>query len=201
MKIVLTCCIVTFSHALFAQNGYVKLKNYDSTIVGFLRSYTAVNGGLQGIEVWKTKKDKDPVKYPKTDIFEYAIKKDTFRVLHQFKPFQTTQTYFEHVDAKVISRGKVSLLLIENYVNAARISNYTGGGLVPGVIDELMENYSYMYILEDKDGYSGVSSKKDQLKETLLDFFPDKYVAKYSEVNGKINYHSLPDLVKLYNSK
>jgi hypothetical protein len=183
-----------------AQNGYVKLKDNDSTLVGFVRTYIAANG-LQGVEVWRTKKDKDPLKIPKPEIHEYAIKKDTFRVLHQFKPFLHTRTFFEYVDARVLSNGKIKLLIIDNYQNAARISTYTGGGLVPAIIDEAMGNYTYMYVLENKDGYSALSSRKTELKETLLDYFPDKYIEKYIEVNGQIAYKSITDLVTLFNSK
>jgi len=60
-----------------------------------------------------------------------------------------------------------------------------------------------MYILEDeKTGLlRALPSKKDRLIESLKEFFPEKYITKYNEVKGVINYKSVPDVVKLYNSK
>jgi hypothetical protein len=202
MRILFLTILTVSTLKSFGQNGYIKLDN-DSTIVGYLRYYVSFMDGHQGIELWRTKKDKEPLKIPKQTINEYAIKKDTFKVLHQFKPFQDTQTYFELVDAKLKSRGKVNLYIIENYNNTNRVSTYTGGGLIPAIIDESLGNYTYMYILEDKTtGFlKALPSKKEKLKESLMDFFPEKYVVKYDQVKGEINYKSIPDLVKLYNSK
>ena len=188
--------------SLFGQNGYIKIGD-DSTLVGYLRYYVSSKDGHQGIELWRTKKDKAPLKIPKRLITEYAIKRDTFRILHQFKPFHDTQTYFELLEAKLQTRGKVNLYIIENYQNANRVSTYTGGGIIPAIIDESLGNYSYFYILEDsKTGFlKAIPSKNKNLKEALMDFFPEKYITKYDEVKGELKYRSVPDLVKLYNSK
>jgi hypothetical protein len=69
--------------------------------------------------------------------------------------------------------------------------------------NESLENHTYKYILEDKQtGYlRALPSKKEKLLESLADFFPEKYIAKYEEVKGKIKYKSIPALVELYNSK
>lgn len=202
MKVLFLAILTLLTFKLFGQNGYIKLDN-DSILVGYLRYYVSSKDGHRGIELWRTKKDKEPLKIPKRMIDEYAIKTDTFKVFHQFKPFHDTQMYFELVDAKIKSRGKVNLYVIENYTNANSVSAYTGGGLIPAIIDGSLGNHNYLYILEHKEtGFlSGVSSKKEKLKESLLDFFPEKYIVKYTEVNGEINYKSVPDLVKLYNSK
>lgn len=125
--------LTLISSEVFAQNGYVKLDN-DSTVVGFLKYYVSIKDGHQGIELWRTKNDNEPLKIPRWKIDEYAIKSDTFKVLRQFRPFQENETYFEMVDAKLKSRGKVNLYIIENYQNANRVSTYTMGGLIPGVI-------------------------------------------------------------------
>jgi hypothetical protein len=185
----------------YSQNGYVKF-DADSVVTGYLRYYTSTRDG-QGIELWRTKKDKDPLKLKKSDIIEYAIKKDTFKVLHQYKPFQETQTYFEVVDARLKRRGKVSLYIIDNYQNPNMVSTYTGGGLVPAIIDASMGNYTYMYILEHAPtGFlRALPSKEEELKEVLLDFFPERYVIKYAELNGEIRYNDIPALVDLYNSR
>jgi hypothetical protein len=193
-----------------AQNGYVKLKNSDSTIVGYIKRYVPVGNGPQGIEVWKTKTDKNPRRIPKTEIYEFAIKKDTFRILHQFQPFPSASTFFEYLEAKVVSRGKVTLLSVENYADPGSVSTFTGGGLVPVAIDaatgnlefqKIMGSRSQMYVLENAAGYNAVSPRKNDLKETLLDYFPDKFVEKYAEKFGEITYRSLDEMVTFYNSK
>ena len=202
MKALITLMILTFSLRLAAQNGYVILSERDAAIVGYLKYFHAISDGQQGIEVWKTKKDKDPLQLKMSQIFEYAIKKDTFRVLHNFKPFSRTSTYFDIVEAEIIARGKVNLLLIRNYQNPSRVSTYTGGGLIPAIIDETMGNYSYMYLLEDPSGYlRAVPPKDEQLKDALLDFFPEDYLKKYGAAKQTIRYKDLPDLVSAYNTR
>ena len=185
-----------------AQNGYIKFDN-DSTIIGYLKYYTSVSDGYPGIEFWRTKKDKDPLRIPKWKINEYAIKKDTFRVLTQFKPFHDTPTYFELVEAKRMSSGKVNLYIIPNYQNANRVSTYTGGGLIPALVDESLGNHTFMYLIEDKTTglLTALPSKKEKLREALLFFFPERYIARYVELNGEIKYRSLPEVVRLYNSR
>lgn len=202
MKIVLTLILSFSSLTLFAQNGYIKLNN-DSLLVGYLRFYTSVENGQRGLEFWRTKNDKAPRRIPKTDIEEYAIKKDTFKVLHQFKPFYDSKTYFELVDAKLKHRGKVNLFVIENYQNPSSVGTYTGGGLAPAVIDISLGNVAYLYILESVDtGFlRGIPSKKEKMKEALRDFFPDDYILSYHELKGEIKYKFIPDLVSRYNSR
>lgn len=202
MRSVILIVLTLLTHRTWAQNGYVKLDN-DSTLVGYLKYYHSIKDGSWGIEFWQTKNDKAPRKISRDVIDEYAIKKDTFKVLHQFKPFTATQTFFEVVDAKLKSSGKVNLYIIEDYSNANRVSTYTGGGLIPALIDESLGNHTYMYILEVEkiEFLRALPSKKEKLMEALMDFFPERYVLKYAEVNGEIKYKDVPDLVKLYNSK
>lgn len=206
MKILFLIAMTFLTFSLFGQNGYVKLGN-DSTLIGYLRYYVSSKDGHQGIELWRTKKDKEPLKIPKRIINEYAIKKDTFKVFHQYSPFQNSKTYFECVDAKLKSSGKVNLYTIENYQKTTGAGAGTSiGGVsiaVSVIIDENMGGYTYIYVLEDKEiGFiKALPSKKEKLKESLLDFFPEKYLVKYDKVKGEIKYKSIPDLVKLYNSK
>ncbi|WP_276374931.1 hypothetical protein [Chryseolinea sp. H1M3-3] len=202
MKLIFSIILILPTFALIGQNGYIKLQN-DSTLTGYLRYYTSIKDGHQGIEFWRTKKDKEPLKISKQRINEYAIKKDTFKVLHQFTPFPDNETFFEIVDAKLKSSGKINLYIIDNYQNVNRVSTYTGGGIIPAIVDESLGNYTYIYILEDKEtGFlKALPSKREKLLESLADFFPEKYIKKYDEVKGKVNYRSVPALVKLYNSK
>jgi hypothetical protein len=66
----------TFS--LSAQNGYVVTK--DSTIYGYLQFETVHMDGEKEILVWKTKKDKKPIRISQDQVIEFAYKKDTFRL-------------------------------------------------------------------------------------------------------------------------
>jgi hypothetical protein len=197
MKNVIILLLIVLTTQVWGQSGYVKMDN-DSTLVGFLRYYVSAKDGHQGFELWRTKKDKNPLKIPKHAITEYAIKKDTFKVLHQFKPFDDAELYFETIDARRESSGKVNLYTIEYYQNANVIMPYTGGVRTysnPWV-------YTFIYILEDREGFvKALPAKREMLKEALMNFFPEKYVLKYEEVNGAIQYKSIPELVKLYNSK
>ena len=86
MRSVILIALTLLVHSTWGQNGYVKLNN-DSTLVGYLKYYHSIQDGSLGIEFWQTKKDKNPRKISRQVIDEYAIKKDTFKVLHQFKPF------------------------------------------------------------------------------------------------------------------
>ena len=69
------------------------------------------------------------------------------------------------------------------------------------------DNIQYMketiYILEDsKNGFlTAIPNAKEELETKLADYLPEKYLRKYTEVNGKIKYKTIPELVKLYNSK
>jgi hypothetical protein len=59
-----------------------------------------------------------------------------------------------------------------------------------------------MYVLEDPSGYiRAVSPKAEQLKDALLDFFPEGYIDKYAARKQTIEYKDLPDLVKSYNAR
>jgi hypothetical protein len=191
-KIFLFFMTYLFGLVALGQNGYIKLKN-DSIRVGYLRSYVSFEDGHQGIELWRTKSDKKPLKIPKHDIDEYAIKKDTFRVLRNFKPFQDSKEYFEMVDAKLQARGKINLYVIENYKTTTTVTP-TGGTM----------SYGFdLYVLEDIETgiIKGLPFKKEKLVESLIEFFPEKYVSKYTSVKGKITHKSVPDLVRLFNSK
>jgi hypothetical protein len=187
----------------FGQNGYVRLLKNDSILTGFIRQYISVSDGEPGIELWKTKKDKDPIRLLKSTITEYALNKDTIKVLHNFAPFENSSVNYSVVDANFLSRGKINLLIIKNYRNNQRISNYTGGGLIPALIDEMAGNYTYLYLLENpSSGYlRALPSKKEKLRDLLSDFFPERYIELYNEKKGIVSYKNIKEFVTLYNSR
>jgi len=197
MRLFLTVLFLLWSVNSFSQNGYAKLLN-DSILVGYLKHYTPVSGA-RGIEVWKDKKDKHPAKLLLTEISEYAVNKDTFKIFREFLPFQESDVYIELAQAKIISRGKIILYQITEFKNPNRTDPKTGA---PIILDDNFKEY-YFFVLEEKaTGHKrAISTNKEKMREVLLDFFPERYLIKYAEVNGKIKYKTIPDVVKLYNSK
>jgi hypothetical protein len=185
-----------------AQNGYIITLDADSAVYGYLKRYVSYSKPEQGIELWKTKKDKNPQRIATTDIFEYAIKKDTFRVLQNFKPFPGESLNFDLIEATVVCRGKLDLYIIEHFTNPKAISNATMGGLIPALIDAGFKNLNYMYILEESETryMRAVSPKNKKFDEVLSDFFPAEFLDTYRKNHKKINYDSLPDMVKSYNT-
>lgn len=166
MAIVKTFLVLIFvfsTHFLFGQNGYIHFGK-DSIAEGYLKTYISFMDGRKVVELWKTKKDKNPLKISIRDINGYAIKKDTFKILKQFTPFHNSNLYFEVIEARLKLSGKINLYIIENLGSQSNISTYAGGGLVPALLDaalaDTMESESYIYILEGENGlYRAIPSK------------------------------------------
>jgi len=197
MKTALILAFILMSANLSAQYGYVKLHENDSLLRGYLRFYYPVSGS-RGYELWKNKNDKHPRRLTLDMITELAIKKDTFKIFRSLTPFQNSEVYIELVRGQIISRGKVILYEIREFKNPNGIAP-NGGTYIRD------ENFSItgFYMIEDRStGYlKAISADKEKMNQTLHEFFPEKYLTKYREVKGKIKYKTIPDLVKLYNSK
>ncbi len=176
--------LVISSLSSSAQKGYIRLDN-DSVVFGFVRFYLSHDDGQRWVEVWKTKTDKKPFKTLNSHVIGYALKKDTFKVLRDFKPFQNRGLYYKTVDAKLVASGKINLYSF--------YETTSGGFGAP------MSSVEY-FILEDNET-KFLKALPSADKEVLFEFFPQRYVSKYEEVKGKIKYKNIPDLVKLYNSK
>ncbi len=201
-------CVLVFAPT-FAQNGKVTLRN-DSTFTGYLKIYTSPKDGHQGIEFWRTKKDKNPRKIPKSQISEYTINKQTYKIFHQYKPFASESGFFELVEAKVVSQGKVNLYQIADYskqYSAAQIGGAIAVGVVSGLLTGgytfvLLGSEQDLYVLDDNKGYmQAMPAERKLLNEGLKEFFPERYLIRYEQEKGKIKYGKLVALVKLYNSK
>lgn len=206
MRHILFLTFLTCAASAFAQNGYIKIEK-DSILVGFLRYYISYMDGQQLIEYWRTKTDKEPIKISKRDIIEYAIKKDTFIVLHQYSPFENSDLYFELADAKKKISGKINLYWVPNNdPNRVNVSTVTGGGLIPGIIDAAIDkksdHYDMLYMLENRKtgGIRPIPKNKERLEESLTNFFPQEIIQEYRNKKGTINYQNLPGLVKYYNA-
>lgn len=200
--VVLIISFTGFLPLVYGQNGYIRLKN-DSILIGFIRHATLENSGERGLEFWRSKTDKNPRKISKGDIIEYAIKKDTFKVIHQFKPFESDDTYFEVAEAQLLSSGNVWLYKLEINPNNKNIPLGSGGGVSNIPVRIYINNYSVIYLLEypKTNDVRALPTEDDKLHEALKDFFSERFITRYEEVKGKIKYRTIPDLVKFYNSK
>jgi hypothetical protein len=210
MKVILIA-LIFFSTSLYAQKGYVKFDSGDSIASGYVRQYISHTDGQAGIEVWKTKTDKHPRRFRKSEIVEYAVKHDTFKVLQHYKPFADldSKIYFEQVEAKLILRGKLDLYQIKNFrrnrntVLSGGISGSPNIGFIIPDIDPEIGITSSIYILEDRKAglMRALPSKRKMLDNALQEFFPEKFVLRYSQQKEAIKYNTIPQMVKLYNSK
>ena len=185
----------------FSQTGYVKLDN-DSVFAGYIRRYVAIAGADNGYEIWKTKNDKHPRRFSIRDIREYVIKKDTFRVFHNFQPFHDHDMYYEVLEVKAEQRGKVDLYSILTK-NAQPMSTPGGLSVMIRLPDKKIGKSLILFFLENpQTGFvRGLPVDGEELKEALRDFFPDRYIERYEQEKGKIAYKSVPGLVRLYNSR
>ncbi len=95
----------------FGQNGYVILSN-DSIIYGYVKTVTSIDGEPE-VELWKTTKDRNPIRYKKYSLKEYAIKKDTFRIFRELEIFDD---YYGRTEAKRIVGGKIHLYYAYNVI-------------------------------------------------------------------------------------
>ena len=53
----------------------------------------------EGLEIWKTKTDKNPKRILKNLVKEYSLNEDTIKVPHNYQPFEDKELTFENVDA------------------------------------------------------------------------------------------------------
>lgn len=183
---------------LIAQEGYIKF-NHNAVLHGYLNKRTNEKGE-HIIEFLKSKNDPAPQHYRKADIYEYAIKHDTFRVLKNFYPFEVEGFHFDHVDARVLKSGTVDLLGIDT--NHEKFKEHLNSGKLHHVIDHTLDNIPYLYVLhEESDQYlRGVPSKKDKFRELMFEFFTEDVVDGYEKEKGEIHFRHLEAFVGHFNT-
>lgn len=181
-----------------AQEGYIKFHN-KTVLHGFLNKKVSGENGEHIIEFLKSKNDPAPTHYRKADIYEYAIKHDTFRVLKNFYPFEIEGFHFEHVDARILRSGKVDLLGIDTK-HEKFVEHFRNGNL-HHVIDHTLDNVPYLYVLhEESDQYvRGVPSKKDKFREMMFEVFSEELVDNYEKEKGEVHFRHLETFVEHYN--
>ena len=198
MRIMIIAAIAMLPCVTFAQEGYIKFNN-STIVVGILNKKISPQTGEHVIEFLKSKHDPAPQHYRRNDIYEYAIKGDTFRVLKNFYPFEVEGFHFEHVDAKVLKSGSVDLLGID--VNHEKYVEHAKKGSLNHVIDHTVGNSPYLYVLhEESDQYiKAVPSKKDKFREMMFEFFTEDAVDSYETEKGELHFRNLQTFVEHYN--
>jgi|GEM_PF-1942686 len=189
-----------FSISVYAQYGYVKIGR-DSIIKGYIRPFRTVTDAQEGLEVWKTKTDKDPKRVFKKDVLEYSIGKDTIKILRDFIPFSDKDIYYTEVEAHYIITGKINLLKINSTDKTIPNASQGMAGLGTAILINNLKSGLYLLERENISLIKAMPPKKEDLDKALLDFFSERFLHLYETKKGKINYKSLPSLIKFYNSK
>jgi hypothetical protein len=185
---------------LYAQNGYV-LTIDGGRIEGFLKVQRSFETGELEIELWRNKKDKNPLVYDLYQLQEYGIKKDTFLILTNFYPFEDQPTHFDVLEAKILIRGKIDLLRIDHSYTTS-YSTMMGGGLIPAAIDLIMENYDgpIMILNSDSKGLTRVANyKKKEFVNSVNEFFEDDFSLMKKIIAGEYKFKDLKKIVLEYN--
>ncbi|MBI1770138.1 MAG: hypothetical protein HY015_00110 [Bacteroidetes bacterium] len=206
VRFFLFCGLILLNFRAQAQYGYVKLET-DSFIRGFIRPFRDVVTAEEGLEIWKTKNDRKPTRIFKESILEYAIKKDTIKILHKFTPFLDDDLFFDKVDARYIQRGKINLLKVRNpQYRAQGLMIPSQPSMAPAmmvVIPTKFGEYPFIYILEDpkNDKFVAMPPKKKDFRESLLIFFSESFLSRYEQKYGKIKHKTIQKFVEFCNSK
>lgn len=191
--------VLLINAGLFGQNGYIKFHKH-SIAEGYVSIHEAKKIHEQQIEIRQSEDDPHPKHYHKKDIVEYAIMKDTFRILKDFYPYEIQEIYFDLVEARVIQSGKISLLRIDNAHQM--ISKSAGGSVSSEFHDETATKVPHMFVLHDTENnyFRGIPTRKEKFEEVIPDFFSDNVLALYEKEHGKIHYKDLEKLVKFNKS-
>jgi hypothetical protein len=183
-----------------AQPDTIEFHNY-AIVVGYIKSTSTVLYEDPTVEIAETKKSKETKHYRRSDVFEYARNGKRFHILRDFKPFGSSDLYFDEVEAKVFQKGNISILGIDNKHHT--ITTYMGGGLLGTLLDLSLGNQPYIYVLYDATGKlaMGVPSKKEKFKAMMLEFFSQKVIDDYEKEFGELKFNDLTEFVTHINAK
>lgn len=197
--IICALLILIFFNNSKAQNGYV-ITNTDSLIEGFLKYKRSFETKKFEIELWRTKKDKNPLHYSLTSIKEYAIKKDTFRVVQNFHPFPDEDLLIDVLELSLIVRGKLSLYsTLELKNDHYPIKIHTGSAPMAPSMHYYDKEKLITYIIEDDNG-NIVALDRNGFDTTLNRFLDyEKYARKVR--SKKFRYKDIPELIRFYNKE
>lgn len=191
---------------LFAQNGYLITENGEKK-EGYLRYQISSENGQHEIEYWETFKDKNPKHYTLTDLKEYAIRKDTFKILKGFYPFRESETGIEMIKVSVELRGKINVYSgsITSWQDGKVIHYTYDGSEIGGAPKSLVgygkyQNTEQYWILEDEKGMIALS--RDKPISDLIFFLKDEnFIQSRIAKSKKFKYKKVIDLIEEYNKQ
>lgn len=178
-------------------NGYV-ITRQDSIIRGYLQFKILPDPYNEEIDLLKTPTSK-PLVFDYNQINGYVYRKDTFRILHDFYPFDDNKISFDNVEGKVIVTGELSLYKIKYWKRAGLFEkpSYVGGALVEPVPGQPIQKN--MYIVSFEDNLYGVTS--DNFKTMMPDLVANDQELASEIVKGTLHYKNMEEIVKTYNKQ
>ena len=170
----LTVLLWWISCAAFAQHDYLVLTG-GTVLQGHIKMVRNINNGEPMLELWRTKTDRSPVRYYKSDIDEFAMAGDTFKVLKNFQPFDGEDYFLHDVEAKVVQHGRIELLRAPNpYYHAlpAPFPSYEVT-LTISLFNKPINDIPEIYILHTPRNrfMRGIPEAREKFAEALLEFF------------------------------
>lgn len=187
-----------FTSNLCGQNfdGYIITKEGEKT-EGFIRFDQRDRDKGYQIKLYESKKSLDPIIFYTLDVDEYAYKEDTIKILRNFYPFKDDNLYINKTEVKIHTRGRVSIYQMEERVLLPGIEIAgLAMGLSIGIGGSIKKT---IFLLEDETGYiAGI--KKENFKQSLLDFFRDCSKCSYFINDRKFKYKNIPELARRYNA-
>lgn len=177
------CCffLLFYAHEAACQKGYVKISE-DSIIEGYVRYRTPLKNGEREIELWRSKKDKHPLRFLESDLLEYSLGNEIIKVDKNVRPgpdtfVNTPKTYFINLGFgagldygglgarisflptdNVSFFGAVGYNLFQPAWNAGIIVKASPTKTVIPVFIA-MYGYNTVLLLDDSGGYSDMHSK------------------------------------------
>ncbi len=181
LKFHLIFFFLIYRNICFAQYGYAITTNND-TIKGYVKYQRNYSDKHLEVEVWETKRDKNPKRHPLNKIKEYTLKKDTIRILRNCEiDFGNKIIQYDKIELKLEADGAITLY--SNTINSA--AQY--GGL----------NSSKTYFIEDN--YDVIRLiRSNNIKKDIDQFFDFEKYRAYLRAK-KFRYSDLKTLVKYYN--
>ena len=189
-----------------AQTGYIELE--DGTLLkGYIKTVRNINDAQPLLELWKTKTDKAAVRYYRSDVEDFAMAGDTFRILKNFQPFYSEEFFLHDIEAEIIERGRIEPLKATNpyYKNHAWPMLY--GGAVAAIsislFNEPIENIPELYVLRTprNNFMRGVPDSAEGFLEAVIDFIPPQEIKDFVDKNGKLNLRKLRKVVTYVNDR
>lgn len=201
--ILLFCSLFSFSNA---QTDYLILED-GALLRGYIKTARDINDGQPLLELWQTKTDKSPVRYHRSDVEEFAMSGDTFRILKNFQPFYGEEFFLHDIQAEIIEAGSIELLKATNpYYKDHSWPALYGGAVVAisiSLFNQPIENIPQIFVLHTprNNFMRGVPESAEGFREAVMDFFSPEEIKDFVDKNGKLSLRKLRKLVAYVNDR